>query len=159
MEKLIFLFIFALNSCSWCVYEAEGKVLFGKSARYLAQNGSFFCGQLPLSENIKHIRSPEIINLVVKEINGAREIEEYLSYDEFLKNIGIEIIGGTDAVSLRYGSTDKALAIKVVNTWINILNIDYSSNACEDCMQSNYSFHILDYADEANFKLEPTGLR
>ena len=46
-------------------------------------------------------------------------------------------IGGTDIVRMSYKSSDAELAEKVINAWIEILNIEYAKNLRKSYERSN----------------------
>ena len=155
-RKILIAMLFMLiNSCSWIRCKAEGQIIFREPASLSVDDSIPKERKIPLSEHIEYINSPEILNTLVQNLNQDRQIENYLSVKELAKDLNSEILRETDIVILKYKNSDGVFAEKVINTWINVIDVKYSKNIAENfgkldnmtVMLPKNGMKILEYAD------------
>jgi polysaccharide biosynthesis transport protein len=106
------------------IYEAEGKLLFNKQNGVSSLTGvSEQLGQLsgvtnlsnPLETEAEIIRSNPITQKTIDELQLKDKLGQPLEIDDFLKNLKIKSIRGTDILELSYRSVNPQQATAIIN--------------------------------------------
>ncbi|MBW4454665.1 MAG: polysaccharide biosynthesis tyrosine autokinase [Nostoc indistinguendum CM1-VF10] len=106
------------------IYEAEGKLLFNKQNGVSSLTGvSEQLGQLsgvtnlsnPLETEAEIIRSNPIAQKAIAELQLKDKLGEPLEIDDFLRNLKIKTVRGTDILQLSYRSTSPEEATTIIN--------------------------------------------
>lgn len=106
------------------IYEAEGKLLFNKQSGVSSLTGvSEQLGQLsgvtnssnPLETEAEIIRSNPITQKTIDELQLKDDVGKPLEIDDFLRNLKIKSVRGTDILQLSYRSVDPQEATAVIN--------------------------------------------
>jgi capsular exopolysaccharide synthesis family protein len=109
------------------IYEAEGKLLFNKQNGVSSLTGvSEQLGQLgqlsgvtnlsnPLETEAEIIRSNPIAQKTIAELQLKDKLGEPLEIDNFLRNLKIKTVRGTDILQLSYRSTSPEEATTIIN--------------------------------------------
>ncbi|MDZ8093158.1 MULTISPECIES: polysaccharide biosynthesis tyrosine autokinase [unclassified Nostoc] len=121
--------IFALSALSAIkqkpIYEAEGKLLFSKTDRVSSlTNPSAQVGELrsvteinsPLDTEAEVIRSNPIVEKTIASLRLVDKQGTPLEIDEFLKQVKIKSVRGTDILAISYSSSNPKEAADVVNS-------------------------------------------
>ncbi|WP_414753741.1 GumC family protein [Anabaena sp. CCY 9910] len=110
------------------IYEAEGKLLFNKQSGVSSLTGvSEQLGQLsgvtnlsnPLETEAEIIRSNPIIQKTIAESQLKDEQGKPLEIDDFLRNLKIKSVRGTDILQLTYRSANPEEATAIINRLMN----------------------------------------
>ena len=109
-------------------YKSEGKILFKKNpvnslidiAEGANQFDSLLNDQTPLSTEKLRITSEPVLQQTIDQLKLEDEEGKPLKTKELEKRLNVEIVGGTDVISLSYRDPDPVTASKVVNTLIDI---------------------------------------
>ena len=109
-------------------YKSEGKILFKKnttnSLLELKENtnefGSLLNNQTPLSTEKLRMTSEPVLQATIDRLKLENDEGEPLSIKELKDKLSIEIVGGTDVVSIEYKDPDPIIASKVVNTLMDV---------------------------------------
>ena len=111
-------------------YAAYGKLKFTKenTASALVANSANKVGKLdtlqstatPVDTEAEVITSAPVVNEVIKQANLNNTKEEPVSYEDFLKDLKVYNIPGTDVLGINYKSSDPQEAETVVNTLIEV---------------------------------------
>ncbi|MBD2245418.1 polysaccharide biosynthesis tyrosine autokinase [Nostoc sp. FACHB-888] len=111
------------------IYEAEGKLLFNKQNGVSSLTGvSEQLGQLsgvtnlsnPLETEAEIIRSNPIARKTIAELQLKDKLGEPLEIDNFLRNLKIKSIRGTDILQLSYRSVDPEQATIIINRLMSV---------------------------------------
>ena len=108
-------------------FKSEGKILFKKNATLLEGIGnegrdldSILDNQTPLSTEKVRITSEPVIQQTIDLLKLVDAEGEPLKPKDFEKQLSVEIVGGTDVISLTYKDPDPVIASKVVNTLMDV---------------------------------------
>ena len=108
-------------------YKSEGKILFRKNPTLIKGIGtevkeleSILANQTPLSTEKVRITSEPVIQQTIDQLKLENAEGEPLKPKDFAKRLTVEIVGGTDVISLSYKDADPVTASKVVNTLMDI---------------------------------------
>ena len=119
---------FFLSSFLEKTYQSEGKILFKKNtANSLIQLGentnefdSLLNTQTPLSTEKLRMTSEPVLQATIDRLKLENEEGEPLSTKGLKNKLSIEIVGGTDVISIEYRDPDPIIASKVVNTLMDV---------------------------------------
>ena len=119
---------FFLTSFLEKTYKSEGKILFKKNASDalldLGENpnefGSLLNTQTPLSTERLRMTSEPVLQQTIDRLKLENADGEPLKVKELKEKLEIEIVGGTDVISIEYKDPDPITASKVVNTLMNV---------------------------------------
>ncbi|MEL6929473.1 MAG: polysaccharide biosynthesis tyrosine autokinase [Cyanobacteria bacterium J06600_6] len=119
---------FFLTSFLEKTYKSEGKILFKKNASDalldLGDNpnefGSLLNTQTPLSTERLRMTSEPVLQQTIDRLKLEDVEGEPLKVKELKEKLAIEIVGGTDVISIEYKDPDPITASKVVNTLMNV---------------------------------------
>ena len=119
---------FFLSSFLEKTYKSEGKILFKKnttnSLLELKENtnefGSLLNNQTPLSTEKLRMTSEPVLQATIDRLKLENDEGEPLSIKELKDKLSIEIVGGTDVISIEYKDPDPIIASKVVNTLMDV---------------------------------------
>lgn len=116
-----------LSSFSEKTYKSEGKILFRKNPTVIKGIGtevkeleSILANQTPLSTEKVRITSEPVIQQTIDQLKLENAEGEPLKPKDFAKRLSVEIVGGTDVISLTYKDPDPVTASKVVNTLMDV---------------------------------------
>ena len=108
-------------------YKSEGKILFRKNPTLIKGIGteakeleSILANQTPLSTEKVRITSEPIVQQTIDRLKLENPEGEPLKPKDFIRRLSVEIVGGTDVISLSYKDPDPVTASKVVNTLMDI---------------------------------------
>ena len=108
-------------------YKSEGKILFKKNPTLIKGIGteaqqleSILDDQTPLSTEKVRITSEPVIQQTIDRLKLENAEGEPLKPKDFVRRLSVEIVGGTDVISLAYKDTDPVTASKVVNTLMDV---------------------------------------
>ncbi len=108
-------------------YKSEGKILFKKNPTLIKGIGnevqeleSILDNQTPLSTEKVRITSVPVIQQTIDQLKLENAEGEPLKPKDFARNLTVEIVGGTDVISLSYKDADPVTASKVVNTLMDV---------------------------------------
>ena len=108
-------------------YTSEGKILFKKNPTLIKGIGtevkeleSILANQTPLSTEKVRITSEPVIQQTIDQLKLENAEGGPLKPKDFAKRLTVEIVGGTDVISLSYKDADSVTASKVVNTLMDI---------------------------------------
>ncbi|MEM8829014.1 MAG: polysaccharide biosynthesis tyrosine autokinase [Cyanobacteria bacterium P01_G01_bin.19] len=108
-------------------YKSEGKILFKKNPTLIKGIGteaqqleSILDNQTPLSTEKVRITSEPVIQQTIDRLKLENAEGEPLKPKDFVKRLSVEIVGGTDVISLAYKDADPVTASKVVNTLMDV---------------------------------------
>ncbi|MBF2004952.1 MAG: hypothetical protein IGS49_05675 [Chlorogloeopsis fritschii C42_A2020_084] len=93
-----------LVSCGWQRCPAVGKMLINQPTN------------ISICSVIEAIRSPTIVKSVIRELNLTNSENRFLSQEDFLKGLTIEVIPDTDVLQISYKHSDSQLAIAIVDS-------------------------------------------
>ena len=119
---------FFLSSFLEKTYRSEGKILFKKntanSLLELTENtnefGSLLNNQTPLSTEKLRMTSEPVLQATIDRLKLENDEGEPLSVKDLKDKLSIEIVGGTDVISIEYRDPDPIIASKVVNTLMDV---------------------------------------
>ena len=119
---------FFLTSFLEKTYKSEGKILFKKNTpdalldlgESSNEFGSILNNQTPLSTEKLRMTSDPVLQQTIDRLKLEDADGEPLKVKELKKRLEIEIVGGTDVVSIEYKNSDPIAASKVVNTLMDI---------------------------------------
>lgn len=109
-------------------YESEGKILFrkntpnalldlGKSAN---EFDSLLNTQTPLSTERLRMTSEPVLQQTIDQLKLENADGEPLKIKDFKQKLSVEIVGGTDVISITYKDPDPIISSKVVNTLMDV---------------------------------------
>jgi polysaccharide biosynthesis transport protein len=111
-------------------YAAYGKLKFTKenTTSALIAEGGEKLGRLetlsstatPVDTESEVIKSAPVVKEVIKKLNLTTKNGELITYENFLKNLSVKNIPGTDILSITYESSDSEEAKTIVNTVIEV---------------------------------------
>ena len=108
-------------------YKSEGKILFKKNPALIKGLGnevreleSILDNQTPLSTEKVRITSEPVLQQTIDQLKLENAEGEPLKPKDFVKRLSVEIVGGTDIISLSYKDPDPVTASKVVNTLMDV---------------------------------------
>lgn len=109
-------------------YKSEGKILFKKNpvgslieiGEDTNQFSSLLNDQTPLSTEELRITSQPVLQQTIDQLKLEDEEGNPLNTKELEKRLTVEIVGGTDVISLSYRDQDPVTASKVVNALMDI---------------------------------------
>ncbi|NJL51109.1 MAG: hypothetical protein HC930_00880 [Hydrococcus sp. SU_1_0] len=109
-------------------YKSEGKILFKKSTPNallkLGENTNEFDSllntQTPLSTEKLRMTSEPVLQQTIDQLKLENSQGEPLKVKELEQKLAIEIVGGSDVISIEYQDPDPIIASKVVNTLMNV---------------------------------------
>ncbi len=108
-------------------YQAEGKLLFKKSATAFGEIGEqastlepIISDQTPLSTQIQILESEPVIQQVIDRQKLTDGDGEPLKPEDFRKKLTTEIIGGTDVVEVGYKHPNPKTSSEIVNALMDI---------------------------------------
>ena len=117
-------------------YKSEGKILFKKNPTVIKGLGtevqelkSILDNQTPLSTEKIRITSEPVVQQTIDQLKLENADGEPLKPKEFLKRLSVEIVGGTDVISLSYKDPDPVTASKVVNTLMDVYIEEQASSS------------------------------
>lgn len=128
---------FFLTSFLERTYKSEGKILFRKNTpNELLDLGngtnefdSLLNTQTPLSTERLRITSEPVLQQTIDQLKLENADGEPLKIKEFKQRLSVEIVGGTDVISIEYKDPDPIISSKVVNTLMDVyLEEHISSN-------------------------------
>ena len=119
---------FFLSSFLEKTYKSEGKILFKKNTANslieLGENANEFDSllntQTPLSTERLRMTSEPVLQATVDRLKLENAEGEPLKTKELKDKLSIEIVGGTDVISIAYKDPDPIIASKVVNTLMDV---------------------------------------
>jgi len=119
---------FFLTSFLEKTYKSEGKILFKKNSsdalvdlgRSSEEFGSLLNTQTPLSTEKLRMTSEPVLQQTIDRLKLENSDGEPLKVKELKGKLAIEIVGGTDVVSIEYKDPDPITASKVVNTLMDV---------------------------------------
>ncbi len=136
-------------------YKSEGKILFKKNNTLLEGIGnggkelnSILDNQTPLSTEKVRITSEPVLQETIDKLKLENAEGEPLTPKAFKKRLSVEIVGGTDVISLSYKDPDPVTASKVINTLMDVY--------IEEQIRSNKSATLSasDFVQDAIPKIE-----
>jgi polysaccharide biosynthesis transport protein len=109
-------------------YKSEGKILFKKNTPNallkLGENTNEFDSllntQTPLSTEKLRMVSQPVLQQTIDRLKLENSLGEPLKVKELEKKLAIEIVGGSDVISIEYKDPDPIIASKVVNTLMDV---------------------------------------
>jgi polysaccharide biosynthesis transport protein len=109
-------------------YKSEGKILFKKNTPNallkLGENTNEFDSllntQTPLSTEKLRMTSEPVLQQTIDQLKLENSQGEPLKVKELEQKLAIEIVGGSDVISIEYKDPDPIIASKVVNTLMNV---------------------------------------
>ena len=112
------------------IYQASGRLKFKKhdATSALVTEAAGKIGQLetlkfintPLDTEAEVIRSYPIISQTIEELDLTNTKGELVTYEDFLKSLGIKNLPGTDILLISYKSRDPQEAVKVVDQLMKV---------------------------------------
>ena len=119
---------FLLTSFLDKTYKSEGKILFKKytpdALLDLDDNANEFSSlltnQTPLSTERLRMVSEPVLQQTIDQLKLEGDDGEPLKIKELKQRLSIEIIGGTDVISVQYKDPDPIISSKVVNTLMDV---------------------------------------
>jgi polysaccharide biosynthesis transport protein len=109
-------------------YKSEGKILFKKNTPNallnLGENTNEFDSllntQTPLSTEKLRMISEPVLQQTIDQLKLKNSLGEPLKVKELKAKLAIEIVGGSDVISIEYKDPDPIIASKVVNTLMDV---------------------------------------
>ena len=109
-------------------YKSEGKILFkrnpigniGDLGTGANQFGSLVPNQSPLSTEKLRMKSEPVLQQTIDQLKLKDEEGNPLKPKDLEKKLNVEIIGGTDVISLAYKDPDPVKASKVINALMDV---------------------------------------
>lgn len=109
-------------------YKSEGKILFKKNTPNallkLGENTNEFDSllntQTPLSTEKLRMVSEPVLQQTIDRLKLENSEGEPLKVKELEKKLAIEIVGGSDVISIEYKDSDPIIASKVVNALMDV---------------------------------------
>ena len=119
---------FFLTSFLERTYKSEGKILFKKNTPNALldlgdQNnefGSLLNNQTPLSTEKLRMTSEPVLQQTIDQLKLENSEGQPLKTKALKQKLEIEIVGGTDVISIEYKDPDPIIASKVVNTLMDV---------------------------------------
>ena len=119
---------FFLSSFLEKTYKSEGKILFKKNTANslieLKENTNEFTSllnnQTPLSTEKLRMTSEPVLQATIDRLKLEDDEGEPLSTKDLEDKLSIDIVGGTDVISIEYKDPDPIIASKVVNTLMDV---------------------------------------
>ena len=119
---------FFLTSFLEKTYKSEGKILFKKNSsdalvdlgRSSEEFSSLLNTQTPLSTEKLRMTSEPVLQQTIDQLKLENSDGAPLKVKELKAKLAVEIVGGTDVVSIEYKDPDPIIASKVVNTLMNV---------------------------------------
>lgn len=119
---------FFLTSFLEKTYKSEGKILFTKNTSKalldLGDNNNEFDSllntQTPLSTERLRIISEPVLQQTIDQLKLENAEGEPLKIKELQQKLSVEIVGGTDVISVGYNDPDPIISSKVVNTLMDV---------------------------------------
>ena len=119
---------FFLTSFLDKTYKSEGKILFRKNTpNALLDLGdganefdSLLNNQTPLSTERLRMISEPVLQQTIDQLKLENADGEPLKVKELKQKLSIEIVGGTDVISVEYKDPDPIISSKVVNTLMDV---------------------------------------
>jgi capsular exopolysaccharide synthesis family protein len=117
-----------LSSLLEKTYKSEGKILFKKNTASslieLGENANEFDSllnnQTPLSTERLRMTSEPVLQATIDLLKLENAEGEPLKPSELKNQLSIEVVGGTDVISIEYKDPDPVIASKVVNTLMDV---------------------------------------
>ncbi len=108
-------------------YQAEGKLVFKKSATGIGELGEqastlepIISDQTPLSTQIEILESEPVIQQVIDRQKLTDGEGDPLKPEDFRKKLSTEIVGGTDVVEVGYKHPNPKTATEIVNSLMDL---------------------------------------
>jgi len=111
-------------------YAAYGKLKFTKenttsaliaeSAEKLGKLETLSSTATPVDTEAEVIQSAPVIKKVIQQVNLVTKNGELIDYEDFLENLDVYNVPGTDVLGINYKSADKEEAQTIVNTLIEV---------------------------------------
>lgn len=119
---------FFLTSFLERTYKSEGKILFRKNTpnalldlgKGTNEFDSLLNTQTPLSTERLRITSEPVLQQTIDQLKLENADGEPLKIKEFKQKLSVEIVGGTDVISIEYKDPDPIISSKVVNTLMDV---------------------------------------
>ena len=119
---------FFLTSFLEKTYKSEGKILFKKNTpdalidlgESPSEFGSILNTQTPLSTEKLRMTSDPVLQQTIDRLKLEDVEGEPMKVKELKRKLEIEIVGGTDVVSVEYKNSDPITASQVVNTLMDV---------------------------------------
>lgn len=112
------------------IYEADGRLRFKRqnttyslvteAGEKLGKLDSLNSKDTPLDTEAEVIRSKPIANQTINYLNLKDEKGNILAYEDFIKDLKLEAIRGTDILRIAYKSRNPEEAIKIVDTLMKV---------------------------------------
>jgi len=128
-------------------YKSEGKILFKKNSTLIQGIGgnegkelkSILDNQTPLSTEKVRITSEPVIQQTIDQLKLESSEGQPLKPKDFDKKLTVEIVGGTDVISLSYKDSDPVTASKVINTLMDVY-LEEQVNSSKSATESADAF-------------------
>ena len=107
-------------------YKSEGKILFKKNDLVSIEDvkggdfGSLLANQTPLSTEKLRITSKPVLQETIDRLKLEDDEGKPLKIKALEKKLAIDIVGGTDVISIGYKDPDPVTAAKVVDTLMDV---------------------------------------
>ncbi len=109
-------------------YKSEGKILFRKNTPNALLDlkdsanefDSLLHTQTPLSTERLRMTSEPVLQQTIDQLKLEDADGEPLKIKELKKRLSVEIVGGTDVISIEYKDPDPIISSKVVNTLMDV---------------------------------------
>jgi polysaccharide biosynthesis transport protein len=119
---------FFLSSFLEKTYKSEGKILFKKNTPNALLNlgestnefDSLLNTQTPLSTEKLRMISEPVLQQTIDQLKLENSLGEPLKVKELKEKLAIEIVGGSDVISIEYKDPNPIIASKVVNTLMDV---------------------------------------
>lgn len=119
---------FFLTSFLERTYKSEGKILFRKNTpnelldlgKGTNEFNSLLNTQTPLSTERLRITSEPVLQQTIDQLRLENADGDPLKIKEFKQRLSVEIVGGTDVISIEYKDPDPIISSKVVNTLMDV---------------------------------------
>ena len=109
-------------------YQSEGKILFKKNTPNALLNlgedtnefNSLLNTQTPLSTEKLRMISEPVLQQTIDQLKLKNSLGEPLKVKELKEKLAIEIVGGSDVISIEYKHPDPIISSKVINTLMDV---------------------------------------
>ncbi|MEN9518767.1 MAG: hypothetical protein RLZZ381_1355, partial [Cyanobacteriota bacterium] len=109
-------------------YQSEGKILFKKNTPNALLNlgedtnefNSLLNTQTPLSTEKLRMISEPVLQQTIDQLKLENSLGEPLKVKELKEKLAIEIVGGSDVISIEYKDPNPIIASKVINTLMDV---------------------------------------
>jgi polysaccharide biosynthesis transport protein len=106
-------------------YKSEGKILFKKNPslnviKDVPEFGAIRPDDSPLTTEEIRITSQPVLQQTIDQLKLENSQGQPLKVEDFEKKLAVEIIGGTDVISISYKDADPVIASKVINTLMDV---------------------------------------